>query len=71
MYLIILYFLDEQVTAGKSVVHGIIDGVPISFPIKPSDACKNMPCPIAKGATVTYQNIIFIAPEYPKVYCLF
>ncbi|XP_041353607.1 NPC intracellular cholesterol transporter 2-like isoform X2 [Gigantopelta aegis] len=58
---------NEQVTAGKTVVYGIIDGLPVPFPIHPNDACKNMPCPVSTGATVTYQNKIFILPSYPKI----
>ncbi|XP_050407691.1 NPC intracellular cholesterol transporter 2 [Patella vulgata] len=57
---------NEAVTGATTVVHGIIAGVRVPFPV-PSDACKNMACPIASGASVSYTNVVFVQPVYPEI----
>jgi Niemann-Pick C2 protein len=42
-----IFFIGEDITAVKAVVHGIISGIPIPFPIPNADGCKNsnlVPC---------------------------
>ncbi|KAH3848417.1 NPC intracellular cholesterol transporter 2-like [Dreissena polymorpha] len=52
----------------KNLVHGIIAGVPVPFPV-PVDCCENnnMRCPIVAGYNDIYSNTIFCSPDYPKI----
>ncbi|CAH1790762.1 unnamed protein product [Owenia fusiformis] len=51
-----------------SVVHGIIAGVPVPFPIPNPDGCKsNVTCPVKSGDMNTYSNVLFVNPSYPKL----
>ena len=63
-----IYFSAENSNSAKTVVHGIIGGVPVPFPV-PADCCanKNLKCPITSGTTDIYTNSIFCSPQYPKV----
>ena len=54
-------------TSGKTVVHGIIGGIPVPFPIANPDACTDMTCPVSSGSDVTYKNAIFVKEVFPKV----
>ncbi|KAL5008052.1 hypothetical protein ScPMuIL_013633 [Solemya velum] len=56
----------EDVSSANNKVYGIIGGVPIAFPVQP-DACKDMPCPITSGQTVSYKNEIHVLSSYPKI----
>jgi len=58
-----------EVTAVKAVVHGVIRGIPIPFPLPHSDGCteSGLACPIAAGASVTYWQQLEIKSEYPNL----
>lgn len=52
----------------QQVVHGVMAGVPIPFPLENPDACHNtgLTCPLPVGDH-TYQYALFVKPVYPKV----
>jgi len=50
------------------VVHGIVMGIPVPFPIPESDGCKSgIRCPIEKDKTYNYVNKLPVKNEYPSV----
>lgn len=50
------------------MVHGIVMGVPIPFPIPDPDGCKSgINCPIQKDQTYSYLNKLPVKAEYPSV----
>lgn len=52
----------------KAVVHGVIGGVPIPFPVPQSDACKSgVTCPVQSGENYTYNNKFNVRNSYPPV----
>ena len=52
----------------KAIVHGVIAGVPIPFPIPIQDGCKSgIACPIQKEANYHYVNDLPVKAEYPSV----
>ncbi|CAG5122465.1 unnamed protein product [Candidula unifasciata] len=57
---------NAAVSDAKSVVTGIIEGIPVPFPLPDENACNFMTCPLAPGTAVTYKTAIFVRPEYPS-----
>ena len=50
-----MFCLAATITQAKNVLHGIIGGVSVPFPVSPSDNCGNsLQCPIQPGTTVMY-----------------
>lgn len=70
-HLILFFFfslLDTQSQGSKAVVHGIVMGIPVPFPIPESDGCKSgITCPIEKNKTYNYVNKLPVKSEYPSV----
>lgn len=60
---------SEDVTSVTSVVHGIIEGLPVPFPIPNPNACVNsgLQCPLNKGKQYNYSAVFFVKRSYPKV----
>lgn len=60
---------SAAVDKAKAVVHGIIAGVPLPFPLDNADACKDsgLTCPLASGGSFTYKQDIFVQKSFPKV----
>lgn len=60
---------DKTVTSAKAVVHGVLAGVPIPFPISNPDGCKNcgLTCPLKASTKYSYHDDIFVKPIYPLV----
>ena len=60
---------DEATTKLTSVVHGIIAGVPVKFPLGNPDACSgcNVTCPVQKGKHYNYAPVIHVLDSYPSV----
>ncbi|KAK3792339.1 hypothetical protein RRG08_046648 [Elysia crispata] len=56
-----------DISSAKSSVHGIIASVPVPFPLKDSDACHFMKCPIKSGDKVTYKNSVDVLTAYPEI----
>lgn len=51
-----------------AVVHGVIAGVPIPFPIPIEDGCKSgIQCPIQMKQQYHYLNSLPVKSEYPSV----
>ncbi|KAL7873278.1 hypothetical protein AOLI_G00123490 [Acnodon oligacanthus] len=52
----------------KAVVHGVIAGVPVPFPIPIEDGCKSgIQCPIQKQKLYSYVNELPVKAEYPSI----
>ncbi|XP_068563082.1 NPC intracellular cholesterol transporter 2-like [Cebidichthys violaceus] len=52
----------------KAVVHGIIAGVPVPFPIPMKDGCKSgIQCPIQKQQKYHYLNSLPVKSVYPTI----
>lgn len=53
----------------KMLVYGHIAGVDVPFPIDNPNACKdsNITCPVVKGNSYYYRNVIFVKKEYPSL----
>ncbi|XP_073442941.1 NPC intracellular cholesterol transporter 2 isoform X1 [Dendrobates tinctorius] len=68
-YSINVTFISDEVTPSCSaIVHGIIEGLPVPFPLPESDGCKSgIACPLKNGATYTYLTKMDIKPMYPKM----
>lgn len=60
---------DKNITSGKTVVHGIIDGVPVPFPIPNPDVCEDhgITCPMPAEEPQTFKAILPVKSEYPSV----
>ncbi|XP_055295399.1 NPC intracellular cholesterol transporter 2 homolog a-like [Sitodiplosis mosellana] len=56
----------EQVT---TVVHGVIMGVEMPFPLQNPDACKDsgVQCPLRNGVNYEYVQTLPVLRSYPKV----
>ncbi|XP_061898063.1 NPC intracellular cholesterol transporter 2-like [Entelurus aequoreus] len=52
----------------KALVHGVIGGVPIPFPIPIQDGCESgIKCPIQKEEGYHYVNALPVKTEYPAI----
>ncbi|XP_068821370.1 NPC intracellular cholesterol transporter 2 isoform X2 [Capricornis sumatraensis] len=59
---------NTQSQSSKAVVHGIVMGIPVPFPIPESDGCKSgIRCPIEKDKTYNYVNKLPVKSEYPSI----
>ncbi|KAL0969110.1 hypothetical protein UPYG_G00222720 [Umbra pygmaea] len=51
-----------------AVVHGVIAGIPVPFPIPIQDGCKSgIACPIQKTLSYHYVNELPVKSEYPSI----
>ncbi|KAG1661581.1 NPC intracellular cholesterol transporter 2 [Nymphon striatum] len=59
----------EDSKTAKTVLTGIIGGVPLPFPLAKSDACKysGITCPLKKGQEYTYDLSMPIKESYPAL----
>nr|KAG5700889.1 hypothetical protein BaRGS_012296 [Batillaria attramentaria] len=67
---ITIEFQSNEVTPTlKTVVHGVVAGLPVPFPVENPDACKgsNVTCPLQSGKTYTYSSVIYVSPSYPQI----
>lgn len=54
--------------SSNAVVHGIVAGLPIPFPIPVQDGCKSgIQCPIQKQQKYHYVTALPVKSEYPSV----
>ncbi|XP_064602970.1 NPC intracellular cholesterol transporter 2-like [Liolophura sinensis] len=60
---------NEAAPKLTTVVHGILAGVPVPFPVPNPDGCTNsgITCPIANGQTYSYTAILPVLSSYPSV----
>ncbi|CAK9807024.1 NPC intracellular cholesterol transporter 2 homolog a [Anthophora plagiata] len=65
------FTIDKDISAVNAVVHGIIMDVPIPFPLGNANACthseSNISCPLAKGGSYLYRNVLPVHKSYPKL----
>uniref|UniRef100_A0A8C5WHB8 NPC intracellular cholesterol transporter 2 n=1 Tax=Leptobrachium leishanense TaxID=445787 RepID=A0A8C5WHB8_9ANUR len=66
-YTINVTFTSEEDADGlTAVVHGVIAGVPVPFPIPEPDGCKSgICCPVKNGNTYSYLTKLPIHASYP------
>jgi len=59
----------EDITKAVAVVHGVLSGIPVPFPINNPDGCKDsgLTCPVKAGTEAKYHSQIFVKTEYPKL----
>ena len=69
MYVHLIYFIAEDVTAIKTVVHGKVLGVEMPFHLQNPDACvdSGLKCPLEKDETYEYTATLPVLKAYPKV----
>lgn len=63
-------FVPNGVTKSvKAIVHGVIAGIPVPFPITGDDGCQSsgLTCPLKAGIEVKYAKTIPVLKEYPSV----
>ncbi|KFM63623.1 Protein NPC2-like protein, partial [Stegodyphus mimosarum] len=55
--------------SAKTVVHGIVNGVSMPFPVQNPNACENgnLDCPLETGKSYTYLNEVEVRKSYPSV----
>ncbi|KAJ8288828.1 hypothetical protein COCON_G00014870 [Conger conger] len=64
----VTFISDDESQKSTAVVHGVIAGLPIPFPIPVADGCKSgITCPIQKGTTYSYVNQLPVKAEYPSI----
>ncbi|GLH14267.1 Ecdysteroid-regulated 16 kDa protein [Gryllus bimaculatus] len=59
----------EDVKELTALVHGIIEGLPVPFPLPNPNACEDsgIQCPLKKGNVYNYSAHFFVKHSYPKV----
>jgi hypothetical protein len=60
---------DVQDTSVQADVHGVIQGVPIPWPLHDADAChlSGLTCPLQPGNNYHYTKTFLVLKSYPKV----
>ncbi|XP_035232816.1 NPC intracellular cholesterol transporter 2-like [Stegodyphus dumicola] len=55
--------------SAKTVVHGIVNGISMPFPVQNPNACENgnLDCPLETGKSYTYLNEVEVRKSYPSV----
>ena len=53
------------------MVHGILGGIPVPFPVPQPDACdkQGLTCPLTKDVAYTFKTKLPIKSSYPAVSC--
>lgn len=61
--------VEEQSQTVRTVVHGIIMGVEMPFPLQNPDGCvdSGLQCPLNKDSTYEYVASLSVLKSYPKV----
>ena len=59
----------ESTDQAHAIVHGILDGISVAYPIDNPDGCKEsgINCPIKSGSTYVYTSSLKILNAYPEV----
>ncbi|KAK3093275.1 hypothetical protein FSP39_013549 [Pinctada imbricata] len=60
---------EAATTKLTSVVHGILAGIPVPFPLKDPDGCKGkgLECPLKNNKDYTFVSSIPVLKSYPQV----
>lgn len=60
---------NKVIKTTKVIVHGIIAGVPVPFPVPQVDACEKsgLTCPLQSQQQYTYHTILVVQKDYPKI----
>ncbi|KAL2099343.1 hypothetical protein ACEWY4_005823 [Coilia grayii] len=68
-YSVNVTFNSEVASQGSTaIVHGVIAGIPVPFPIPVEDGCKcGISCPIQTQTTYSYVNQLPVKSEYPSI----
>ena len=67
-FCVFLQSTDVLSQTSTALVHGIIAGVPIPFPIPIEDGCKSgIVCPIQQQQKYNYVNLLPVKTQYPSV----
>lgn len=66
-------FTESTSDVLKSVVHGVVLGVPIPFDLPNGNGCKDsgVTCPLTAGQTYNYETTLPVLSSYPKVRIIF
>ncbi|KAK3605508.1 hypothetical protein CHS0354_004060 [Potamilus streckersoni] len=59
----------EASDKATSVVHGIIGGIPVPFPLGNPDACTgcNLDCPLVNGKNYQFMTTLAVLKSYPQI----
>ena len=62
-------YLDEAASSVSAVVHGVIGGASVPFPLPHPDGCteSGLTCPLPTGSTLSYKQAIYVSKLYPSV----
>ncbi|XP_078349377.1 LOW QUALITY PROTEIN: NPC intracellular cholesterol transporter 2-like [Oculina patagonica] len=62
----------SNITSAKTVVHGIIKGISVPFPVDNPEVCNEhgITCPMTAGKTYTFQDVLPIKSAYPALQLL-
>lgn len=67
-YSMFIFPLDVESKTSAAVVHGMVAGIPVPFPIPQPDGCKSgIQCPIEPQKLYSYINQLPVKAEYPAV----
>uniref|UniRef100_A0A5S6QZM0 MD-2-related lipid-recognition domain-containing protein n=1 Tax=Trichuris muris TaxID=70415 RepID=A0A5S6QZM0_TRIMR len=60
---------NSLTTQLKAVVHGIVKGIPVPFPLPNPDACKDsgITCPLSAKVPAVYEQAFEIKKSYPSI----
>lgn len=63
------FVANENSSKLSAVVHGIVAGIPVPFPLDNPDGCKDcgITCPIKNNNEYTYTTNIFVKTSYPSI----
>lgn len=63
-----IHHSGTQSQNSTALVHGILAGIPVFFPIPEPDGCKcGINCPIQKDKVYNYLNKLPVKSEYPSL----
>ncbi|XP_055879616.1 NPC intracellular cholesterol transporter 2-like [Biomphalaria glabrata] len=60
------YTANSDIVSARTSLAAYIAGMSVTFPLRDSNACHSMTCPIKNGDNVVYKSLIFV-PEVKKV----
>ncbi|XP_078589714.1 NPC intracellular cholesterol transporter 2-like isoform X2 [Branchiostoma floridae x Branchiostoma japonicum] len=60
---------NKQITKASAIVHAILGGVRVPYPLQNPDGCKDsgLKCPLAAGGTYNYTSSLLVSKTYPSI----